>query len=35
MVDKILISKKEPYDKKAHSNTFSDVMMMISLDFYA
>ena len=32
-VDKILISKKEPYGKKAHLNTFLDKMMM-SLDLY-
>ena len=27
-VDKILISKKEPYGKKAHLNTFLDKMMI-------
>ena len=32
-VDKILISKKEPYGKKAHLNTFLDTMMM-STDLY-
>ena len=32
-VNKILISKKEPYVKKTHSNTFMDIMMM-SLDLY-
>ena len=31
-IDKILISKKEPMAKKAHSNTFLDIMM--SLDLY-
>ena len=33
-VDKILISKKESYDKKAHLNTFLDIMMMMSSDHY-
>ena len=32
-VNKILISKKEPYVKKTHSNTFMDIMMM-SVDLY-
>ena len=33
-VDKMLISKKESYGKKAHLNTFLDIMMMMSLDIY-
>ena len=33
-VDKILISKKESYGKKAHLNTFLDIMMMMSLGLY-
>ena len=33
-VDKILISKKESYDKKAHLNAFLDIMMMMSSDHY-
>ena len=32
-VDKILISKKEPYGKKTHLNTFLDIMMIL-LDLY-
>ena len=31
-VDKTLISKKWPYGKKAHLNTFLDTMMMMSLE---
>ena len=31
---KILISKKEPYGKKTHLNTFFDIMMMMSLGLY-
>ena len=33
-VDKILISKKEAYGKKAHLNTSFDIMMIMSLDYY-
>ena len=33
-VNKILISKKEPYGKKTHLNTLLDIMMMILLDHY-
>ena len=29
-INKILISKKEPYGKKAHLNTSLDIMMMMS-----
>ena len=32
-VNKILVSKKEPYGKKFHLNTLLDIMMM-SLDLY-
>ena len=34
-VDKILISKKEPYSRNAHLNTFLDIMMMVLLDIYS
>ena len=33
-INKILISKKEPYGKKAHLNTSLDIMVIISLDLY-
>ena len=33
-VNKILISKKEPYGNKTHLNTLLDIMMMILLDHY-
>ena len=33
-VNKILISKKEPYGKKVHFNTLLDMMIMITLDHY-
>ena len=33
-VDKILISKKEPYGKKANLNTVLDIMIMMSLELY-
>ena len=33
-INKILVSKKEPYGKKIHLNTLLDIMMMISLDLY-
>ena len=33
-VNKILVSKKEPYGKKAHLNTSLDIMIMTSLDLY-
>ena len=33
-VDKILISKKQSYGKKAHLNTFFDIMIMMSFDLY-
>ena len=33
-VDKISISKKQLYGKKAHLNTFLDIMMMMLLDLY-
>ena len=33
-VDKILISKKNLMVQKAHSNTFLDIMMVISVDLY-
>ena len=34
LYNKILISKKQHFCKKAHSNTFLDKMMMMSLDLY-
>ena len=30
-VNKILVSKRKPYGKKAHLNTFLDMMIMIAL----
>ena len=37
-VNKILVSRKEPYGKKIHLNTLLDIMMMLmkmmSLDLY-
>ena len=33
-IDKILISKKEPYEKKAQLNTIVDIIMMMSLELY-
>ena len=33
-VNKILVSKKEPYGKKAHLNTLLDIMIMVTLDHY-
>ena len=33
-VNKISVSKKEPYGKKVHLNTSLDIMMMISLGYY-
>ena len=33
-VDKILISKKEPYGKKSSFKYFLDIMIMMSLDLY-
>ena len=33
-VDKTFIPKKKIYDKTAHSDTFFDIMVMTSLDFY-
>ena len=33
-VSKMLISKKEPYGKKAHLNTLLDIMLMTILDHY-
>ena len=33
-VNKILVSKKESYDKKSHLNTSLDIMKVISLDHY-
>ena len=33
-VDKILVSKKEPYGTKIHLNTLSDIMLMMLLDHY-
>ena len=33
-VDKILISKKEPYGKKANLNTVLDIMIMMSLELF-
>ena len=34
-VNKILVSKKEPYGIKIHLNTLLDIMIMILLDHYA
>ena len=33
-VNKILVSKKEPYDIKIHLNTLLDIMIMTLLDHY-
>ena len=33
-VNKILVSKKEPYGKKIHLNTLLDIMVIMSLDLY-
>ena len=33
-VNKIIISQKEAYDKKAHLNTSLDIMTMMSLGHY-
>ena len=33
-VNKILVSKKEPYGKKIHLNTRLDMMIMTTLDHY-
>ena len=33
-VDKMLISKREPYSKKVHLNSFLDIMVIMSLDLY-
>ena len=33
-VSKMLISKKDPYGKKAHLNTLLDIMLMTILDHY-
>ena len=33
-VDKILVSKEEPYGKKIHLNTLLDTMIMMLLDHY-
>ena len=33
-VNKVLVSKKESYDKKSQLNTSLDIMKMISLDHY-
>ena len=32
-INKILVSKREPYDKKAHLNTLLDIIIM-TLDHY-
>ena len=32
--NKILVSKKKPYGKKAHLNTFLDKVIMMPLDLY-
>ena len=32
--NKILVSKKEPYGKKAHLNTLLDIMIMITFVYY-
>ena len=34
-INKISVSKKEPYGTKNHLNTLLDIMMIISLDHYA
>ena len=33
-VNKILISKKEPYGKKSSSNILLDIVIMLTLDHY-
>ena len=33
-VNKILVSKKEPYGTKIHLNTLLDIMIMMLLDHY-
>ena len=33
-VNKILVSKKEPYGTKMHLNTLLDIMIMMLLDHY-
>ena len=33
-VNKMLVSEKEPYDKKAHLNTLLGMMIMMLLDHY-
>ena len=33
-VNKMLVSKKQPYDKKAHLNTLLGMMIMMLLDHY-
>ena len=35
MFFKILVSREEPYDKKIHLNTLSDIKIMMLLDHYA
>ena len=32
--NKILVSKKEPYGKKAHLNILMDIIIMMALDHY-